>query len=221
MLRTLVTDRRWYRTGLFLLATLGCAALIAVRYALTGRYAFFFLLWNLALAWVPYGIALFVDATERRGRLRAGVYGAALAGWLLFLPNAPYILTDLVHLGARPDIPLWYDLVLLLLSGWTGLLLGFASLRMVERSLCRRFGVGTARAGVVAALVLSGFGVYLGRFLRWNSWDVITNFGGLMRDIAAIVLNPFAHVQPVAATALFSGFLLLAYALFNAFREEA
>jgi len=166
------------RQRLSLMLVLGASlalslALITARVFVTHQITFVFLLWNLFLALIPFGIStmLGISAGPLRGRLLLPV-GAV---WLLFFPNAPYILTDLFHLEPRSGVPYWYDLGLILSCAWNGLMLGYASLLEMQNLVRRRLGAGLGWAFVMVALVLSSFGIYLGRYLRWNSWDVLTN----------------------------------------------
>jgi uncharacterized membrane protein len=171
---------------------------------------FVFLLWNLFLAAIPFGLTLLLDmvppATRRRLLLPVGML------WLLFFPNAPYILTDLFHLHERAEVPLWYDLALILSCAWNGLMLGYASLLDMQRFVHERLGWLGGWAFATLALGLSGFGVYLGRFLRWNSWDIVTNPLHLAYDIADRLLHPLAHRGTWGVTLLYGTFLLLGYA---------
>ncbi len=209
--------RRLYMPGLLALSTLMCMALLAVRLHIAGSHSFRFLLWNLFLAWIPFGIAWLLDIAEERRRIRTVSYILLLAVWLLFFPNAPYILTDFIHLRQRPSIPLWFDLALLLSFAWTGLLLGLTSLRLVHNSIQRRFGKAASRIAVTVAMFLGGFGIYLGRFERWNSWDVVFRYDALVADIFNRVTNPLAHPRTVIVTLIFTLFLMLAYATLSAF----
>jgi uncharacterized membrane protein len=108
-------------------------------------------------------------------------------------------------------VPLWYDVLLLLLFAWNGLLLGFVSLRIVQRAVSRRAGTAWGWVTVVLVLGLSGFGVSIGRFERWNSWDLFSRPAALLADVAGRLFNPLAHPRTTAVTVLFAGFLLLAY----------
>ena len=127
--------------------------------------------------------------------------------WLLFLPNAPYIVTDFVHLRPRPSIPYWYDIALLSFSAATGLLLGYASVADVQRFVARRFGELQAWACSALALLLCGAGIYLGRFLRWNSWDVLFNPIEILASI---------QLRVVSVTLVYGCGLLLGYLAFLA-----
>jgi len=188
-----------------------CAAMIAARVWYTGTRGFAFLLWNLLLAWIPLVAAVALYDRDRRGR--GGVAGLlALGGiWLLFYPNAPYIVTDLIHLVEHPSALLWFDLVLIATCAWTGLLLGFVSLSLVQSVVRRRTSPIIGWSFVVGATGLAAFGIYLGRFLRWNSWDVLTDPHRLFYDIWDRIVNPLSHTQTIAVWLVLSGFLLAAY----------
>jgi len=190
---------------------LWCASLLALRVERSGTPFYLFLCWNLFLAWIPWWAGQAFRASSRRGSSAARQL-AWFALWLLFLPNAPYILTDLLHLAPRPPIPLWFDLALLLSYAGTGLLLGYASLLEVQAALEERFGQVTGWGIAAGSLFLSGFGIYLGRFRRWNSWQALTDPAGIFRDISDRLLDPTSHPHPVTVTLVFGGGLFLGYA---------
>ena len=183
--------------------------LVAGRVALTGRLFFLFMLWNLLLAVVPYAISTMLLAA--RGPLPVRILLPAGAAWLLFFPNAPYILTDFYHLEARPGVPLWYDLALILSCAWNGLMLAYASLSDMQRLVQQRLGFWPGWAFAAVALLLSGFGIYLGRYLRFNSWNILTNPIALFFDIMNRVMHPFSFPGTWGVTLLFGLFLLLGY----------
>jgi uncharacterized membrane protein len=193
-------------------ATAVCAGLLALRIVYSHRLEYTYLAWNLFLAWLPMLCALAAyNAGKRRTRLSwLLVAGCALA-WLLFFPNAPYLLTDILHLQPRADAPLWFDLVLLLAFAWTGFFLGLVSLVLMQTLVRRAAGAIASWAFALAVLGLSGFGIYLGRFLRWNSWDIVFSPGSLLADMVQPLLHPFLHAQTIAFSALFSLFLVSAY----------
>ncbi|MEL6865155.1 MAG: DUF1361 domain-containing protein [Bacteroidota bacterium] len=137
--------------------------------------------------------------------------GLALVAWLLFFPNAPYILTDLLHLKSRAPIPYWYDLMLLLSFAWTGLMLGYLSLYEVQRFIAQRSQPWLARLAVGMALPLCAIGVYIGRYRRWNSWDVLTRPGELLSDSIQTLLPPHVEIGTVGMILVFTIFLFLGY----------
>jgi len=186
---------------------------VAVRWRYTGSLEAANLPWNLFLAWIPLGIALAVYDAHRRGARTAWLLaGASL--WLLFFPNAPYLVTDLKYLGSWSDAPEWFDVVLVSAAAWTGLLLGFASLYLVQAVVRELRGAAAAWAVVVGSIALGSFGIYLGRFERWNSWDALTSPRSILADLWAGAMNPVAHPRVLAVTVLFTGFLTLAYLTF-------
>lgn len=171
---------------------------------------FIFLIWNLFLAWIPYWVAMSLNWVGKRTSSSI-IVGLILIIWLLFFPNAPYIITDFLHLKHRPPVPLWYDLSLLFAFAWTGLILGFLSLMEVQQFLQKRYSNHLAWTVTVLSLLLCGFGIFIGRFQRWNSWDVITNPIGLVQDLFGIISNPFAHGGTLGLAVVLSSMLILGY----------
>jgi uncharacterized membrane protein len=187
-----------------------CVALLVFRFVRAESYLFGFLAWNLFLAAIPAVAAwFFVRAAENRSSALVQVWWFAI--WLAFLPNAPYIVTDFMHLDDRPPVPLWYDVALLASCAGTGLLLGYSSLADVQAVITRKFSAVLGWALALAALFLSAFGIYLGRFLRWNSWDALTNPLQLFSDIAARALHPLSYPQTIGVTFIYGVGLLLGY----------
>lgn len=184
-----------------------CCLLLALRFHLTGHYQYRFMLWNLFLALIPLGVSLGL------ARIRQLAVAAPLLGvWLLFFPNAPYVLTDLIHLNShRASVPRWLDLVMLLSFALVSLWVGFQSLRLVQHWFTRHFSHSTGWCVVIGSLVLSGFGVYLGRFLRWNSWDIVRRPESLLKDIAKPFLDPLQHFHTWGFTLGFGTLLILGY----------
>jgi uncharacterized membrane protein len=202
-----------YRLPLLLALGLSLAlsfALIAVRVFITRDLLFVFLLWNLFLAAIPFFLsaALHLASKPPRARLLLPV-GVV---WLLFFPNAPYLVTDLFHLEPRPGVPYWYDLALIMSCAWNGLMLAFASLLDMHTLVRQRLGFWAGWIFVTIALGLSAFGVYLGRYLRYNSWDILSNPFTLLYDIVQRFLHPFHNWQTWGVTVVFWSFLLIAYA---------
>ncbi len=207
------------RVAVFAVLLMWCAALLAVRLVRSNSASYAFLVWNLFLAAIPFWASLVVEALDAWRRLRA-VQWMSLVVWLLFLPNAPYIITDFVHLRNRPPIPLWYDILLLLSCAGTGLLLGYASVMIVHRIVARHYGVVAGWATTLIALFLSAFGMYLGRFLRWNSWEALTDPLPLFSDIAHRMMNPLQHPKTLAVTGLFGISLCLGYIALDVLAES-
>lgn len=185
---------------------------------LRGTATFLFLLWNLFLAWIPYWIALTIAPVYDRTKSIL-LIGGLLFAWLLFLPNAPYILTDLLHLRNRAPIPYWFDMMLLISFAWTGLLLGLTALYEVHLFLAKQFSRTIGWTGIFIAITLSGLGVYIGRFLRWNSWDILTQPVHLFSDLIEILLHPYSFYGS-GSIVVFAAFFFLSYLTFFNFSKR-
>ena len=170
------------------------------------------MVWNLFLAWLPLVSALLAyNLATRRGRWTWLPVILCAAAWLLFFPNGPYMLTDIVHIRSRYNVPLWYDVLMFGAFAWNGTFVGLVSLYLMQALVRRLRGPRASWFFALGALSLSGFGVYLGRFPRYNSWDVLTSPFALLTDLWERFSNPGANLQMFAFTALFSLFLASAY----------
>ena len=210
--------RRSANERLVVLAGLGvasalCLGLELVREHRYGAYDFRFLIWNLILAWIPLLIALIVYDRYRRGRPLL-LLAPALVLWLLFLPNAPYIVTDFVHLSAGSPAPLWLDGVEVSAFAWTGMLLGFVSLYLVHAVARHRLGAVPSWIGVLGVLALISVGVYLGRVKRWNSWDLLTQPGARLAQLHAHLGDPASLTRAVGISLAVTCLLAAAYLVF-------
>ena len=199
---------------------LWCLLLLAYRshlavhsYGENGEKSTRGLLWNLFLAAVPLlWSTAFQVATARRRPVLAGVFFFL---WLLFLPNAPYLLTDVLHLKPGADVPLWYLLAVLLSCAGTGTLLGYLSLLPVHAIIEARYGKRAGWTVAAGSLLLCGFGIDLGRFLRLNSWDVFVH---PLRLSGAIAMQfSTSGTQPLLVTLVFGGGLIVGYLVLRVF----
>ena len=181
------------------------AGLYIARVVHSGEALYGFLLFNVALAAIPALLAWVATTLHERGERRASV--VVLAAWLLFLPNAPYVITDLIHLRERAGAPLWYDAAILGTAALSGLALGAVSLARVHDLVQRARGPLTAHACVALASLLSGYGIYLGRFSRLNSWDVAFHPVRVLRHAVPPLLDPMGHPRAWAVTLVFGAVL--------------
>jgi uncharacterized membrane protein len=219
-LRASFSDRRLAAIGALLLLSAFSVATIVVRVLYTGSGRHLGIAWNLFLAWIPLVLALVVYDRARAGRSRGAVVAVG-ALWLLFFPNAPYIVTDLKHIEGGGAVPVWYDVVLLSSAAWTGLILGFLSLYLMQAVVRRLLGAASAWVFAAGVLALSSIGIYIGRFLRLNSWDVFLQPGSLLDDVGRGVVHPVAHPTTAAVTILFTSFLSTTYLVFYAFARAS
>jgi len=163
-----------------------------------------FLIWNLFLAWIPIFFAAGFAVVHRRvWLLPLGL------GWLAFLPNSPYLVTDLVHLGE--GVELWRHVLQYGFAAWTGIMLGVVSMRLIHARIEREFGVVAGWAAVVVSIGLCSIGVVIGRFQRWNSWDLVTQPRAVVATTYEWVRSPFAYVQSTGVAVAVAAFFGLAY----------
>ena len=181
--------------------------LLAVRtfYSHTNDYRFY--PWNLFLAVIPLYFSRKLHNCEGIGWKSI----LLIACWLLFFPNAPYIITDIFHFYQRPGVPLWYDLLLVFSASWNGLLITFMSLVQVDKFIGRHTTKKWSVAIIGLLLFTTSNGIYLGRFLRFNSWDVVTKPGSLVQLAFSYTSMPFHHLQAWAFCIICTALLLLIY----------
>lgn len=158
-------------------------SLLLVRFVYSNTLDYRFYGWNTFLAAIPYLMSTQLLKLRKMGFIAFVFLGI----WLLFFPNAPYMITDLFHYEERPEVPYWYDLMVVITGAWNGLILGLVSLMNVEIFLARYLKQGWVMFCVCISLLLCGYGVFIGRFLRFNSWDIVT-------DPAYIAYSSAKHV---------------------------
>ena len=219
-LRRSFSDRRIVFVASLGVLSMFVLAMIAFQTIYAGNSENLAMAWNLFLAWIPFVLALII---YDRGTSDASptALGVAAVLWLLFLPNAPYVVTDLKYIDGFSGASALYNVVLLASAAWTGLLLGLTSLFLMHAVARRLVGAFNAWALVVVALGLSSFGIYLGRIQRWNSWDVFVRPGSLVSEIAGGLLHPLSHPRPIAVTIVFTSFLLGSYLVFYSFAQRS
>jgi len=197
-------------------ASAASVALVVARVVWTGRFSYSFLVWNLFLAWLPMVFALLASENYHSRSGRDWRFLGLAGAWLLFFPNAPYIFTDLIHLTTRFYGPFWVDLTLILLCALTGLVLGFVSLYLMQSVVERILGRPASWVFTAAVAALSGFGIYLGRFMRFNSWDVLFKPRQVYHGIGNWVADPLANKTSLAFPLLFGTFLFVTYVMLYA-----
>jgi len=198
-----------------LFASVVSAAMVVAKVIVAKKLFFGFLIWNLFLAWVPLLLALVTCDQFEQSPRKPGRLLACAASWMLFFPNSPYIFTDLIHLTASRH-HYWMDMFLILTCAITGLAIGFVSLFLMQSLVRRRYGWLAGWFFISGVSALSGVGIYVGRFLRLNSWDVLFRPIQLFERIGGWLTNP--RSQPVSPLfpVLFATFLFMAYVLLYA-----
>ena len=158
-------------TQSLILLSVVAVVLDLARLDIWGTTDLLYMVWNLFLAWIPYIISLYFIKKD----MRVSRFVILFIIWFLFFPNAPYLVTDVLHIAERLSPLLWYDSLLFFFFGWIGLFLGMLSLLRIHQYLKVHFSYLISEILIFAICLVSSFGVYLGRFGRWNSWDAITN----------------------------------------------
>jgi uncharacterized membrane protein len=187
-----------------------CLALLAFRIYFASSSFYLFFVWNLFLAWIPLILAEQILKMNKQNK-SGWITGMLFFVWMLFFPNSPYIITDLFHLKKIQNVPLWFDLGLIISFAWNGLMIGFISLIKIQQFLNTKFKPTKSWFIILVVLFLSAFGIYLGRFERWNSWDVVTNPISLMSNVIDKFINPLSHPRTIGVTLLFTLFLTISY----------
>jgi uncharacterized membrane protein len=217
-LNQLLIDNHFYP---LLLSSVLALGLYAGRAWYANARWFSFLVWNLFLAWVPYIWSLWALHLHRRQPRRWWLWLLPGTLWLLFFPNAPYLITDLIHLRSYPPVPFWYDIGMLVSFAWAGCFLAVVSLNMMHHIFRDYVGHTFSWFIVMGLMGLCGLGIYMGRFLRWNSWDLFLYPTEVLGDIAHRLAHPLSHLQAYGVTLLFAAFLFVCYGMFVSVKQRS
>lgn len=194
-----------------------CILLVAARVVYSENMRHVGLIWNLFLAWIPFILASIAHAFSWTRIWSYVVIPVISIPWLLFFPNAPYMLTDLQDLVRAGGVgaPLWYDVIIIVWFSWTGMLLGVVSLYLMQDIVLRTFGRAMGWLFVFAISGMSSFGMYIGRFVRLNSWDILQRPGETAMTILGLVIDP--SMRLAAFTLLYAFFFLFIFLLLYSF----
>jgi uncharacterized membrane protein len=195
-------------------ASIVSVALVIARMVCAHDVHYGFLIWNLFLAWIPMVLALLAREHQRAGANPGWRFFAFGAAWLLFFPNAPYIFTDIVHLSHYYS-RFWMDLILILINAVTGMVIGFVSLYLMQSAVRHLAGELMSWLFIAAVAVLSGFGICLGRFMRLNSWDVISP-GKMFHVIGSWGKQAPMALASIEFSILFAAFVFVSYLMLYA-----
>jgi uncharacterized membrane protein len=198
------------RYCLLIILAVICFLFTVVRHIITGRQTYYFLNWNLILAAIPLFTSLIISSGFVKGK--AKILNIVLFFiWFLFFPNAPYIITDLFYLNRHPEKLFWYDLIMILVFAWTGLLAGFFSLDIIKETFLSKLSKVKSNVAVCGLLFICAFGVYLGRELRWNTWEIVVEPKDFFLDVIDRFINPIGHIRTWGLTLLIGIFLNITY----------
>lgn len=195
---------------LFILTALAVALNVG-RVLMTGRVLDLYLTWNMVLAIAPLLVSGFLFWYLARPKVYMIVVVFSALVWLALFPNAPYLLTDFIHLRNGVTIPIWYNILMFFSAAWVGLLATFYSLAEVEILLRKKFSQHVTWVIISIVVLLTSFGIYIGRFLRWNSWDVFINPRELTNDIWQVLTPGGQHQDAISFVGIFFVFILVSY----------
>jgi len=187
-----------------------CFFFTLVRHIITGRRTYYFLNWNLLLALIPMFVSLIISSRFVKNRPKI-LTAVLFVIWLLFFPNAPYIITDLYYLNRHSERMFWYDLITIMLFAWTGLLAGFLSMDIIRETLLSKLSRIKNIIAVCGLWFISAFGVYLGRVLRWNTWEIFVDPKEFFLDVIDRFINPIGHSNTWGFTFFMGVFLNITY----------
>lgn len=196
--------QRWRGIGLAVVFSVG---LLGLRVVLFHSFLFGYMVWNILLAGVPLGVAALLMKRLQTSSWLDTPNVLLTALWLGFLPNSFYVVTDLIHIAEVSNETLLFDSVMLFSFAVAGLLLGYAAVIPVHRALLRRVNRASAHRVIAGVFFLCGYAIYLGRYMRWNTWDVLINPIGLLSNVTDSLTNPHEGAPLLLTTALF--FLLI------------
>lgn len=198
-------------TGALLLSSLVSVGLFIGRVGRNHNDAYFYMVWNLFLAWIPLLLTLCLLKVLRR-KVWSSWQGIGLSLlWLGFLPNSFYVVSDFIHLTDTASVDIIYDAVMLMSFALNGLVLGYLSLYLFHAQLRRRLPRTDTAAILAAILLMCSFAIYMGRDLRWNTWDVLLNPGGILFDVSDRILHPSAYPEMFVTVGVFFTLLITFY----------
>jgi uncharacterized membrane protein len=171
------------------------------------------LAWNLFLGCLPLLFSYLFFKNTQQKLLYTPKNALFIGLWILFLPNAFYLISDLVHLQESSNKMIVFDAVMFLAFGITGIILGFLSLALMQFRLAE-ISKKYSLVLIAGSLFVSSYAIYLGRYLRWNSWDVITNPFGIIFDISNSFINYNRFAKSLGTTVLFFTILIVLYFVF-------
>ena len=199
------------------IATISSVALLGLRLKVTQSFFLLFLVWNLFLAAVPYIISSYLLS---KNDINTFTLAAGSTMWLLFLPNAPYILTDLIHLSNQSSVSVVIDGIIISAFALSGLLFYLYSVRQMMKIFEKKLSRKLVLVIKFTIPFLSGYGIYLGRFERWNSWNIAQNPLELLNNIFNSFTDPTKIGLVLMTTIVIGSILLLASHLFTRLKDS-
>jgi uncharacterized membrane protein len=193
--------------------------MLLFRVFYTGEGLFLFLAWNLFLAFLPWYLSIRIMSEPKFVGSRLS-FSLVFLCWLLLIPNSFYMITDLFHLHSRDNIPKWFDLAMILSFAWTGMLMGILSVMRVQKIVSVFFNLKNQWLFIIPLMYLNALGIFIGRYLRFNSWDALTNPADLASEVSVMFTDPLANRFEWSMIICFTALLSLFYVSFASFLKE-
>jgi uncharacterized membrane protein len=191
---------------------------VVFRTIVWNTFSFSYLLWNVLLAFIPLVLSSIALSQPKRGIANKIIFIVCLILWLLFIPNAPYLVTDIIHLGETRAVPVLFDAFLLFSTALLGVITFCLSLEQIEKIILEKFSKIKTSVITTFIILLISFGMYLGRFARFNSWDFFIDHQSLIGHIREVFTQTGEHV--FAYTLLFFFFLCFFYLFWKFFKKN-
>ncbi|AUC80771.1 DUF1361 domain-containing protein [Lacinutrix sp. Bg11-31] len=207
-----IFPRKQQSVSIIFMLMLFSFAILFIRVSITKTLYYTFLVWNVFLAVIPYIITMYFLDKKKLDKVS---FALVFFTWLAFLPNAPYIITDLFHLSKSTYNNIWIDTLVISTFAITGMLLFYFSLFQMKDILLKFFNRKKSKTIIITTIFLSAFGVYIGRFLRYNSWEILSDPFQLFNDIINMLFHPIEHKDVWLFTFSFGLFLQLGYSVFK------
>lgn len=209
-------SHKYHQVIYALVLTNGVSVLLFVlRLIGAENFRYWFMLWNLCLAWAAPLIAWWLIRRLQTTQWRDWKNVILTVLWLGFLPNSFYMVSDLVHVQQTGEISVIFDAVLFVSFIFNGFIAGYLGMFLVHRELLKRMSLKRSYLVITAVFAVCGYAIYLGRVLRWNTWDALFQPAGLIFDVSDNILNPLSHPQAFVVTfsftVLMSAFYVLAW----------
>jgi uncharacterized membrane protein len=190
-----------------IISNLTSVLLLMIRIEQSHSLRYWFLLWNLVLAWVPLGMVLILRERLKISRWLTWQNILLVVLWLGFLPNSFYLVSDLIHLRVTGEVSILFDAVMFMSFIFNGFVAGFASVYIMHQMMLKKIDKIQTHCFIGLVFLACSFAIYLGRDLRWNTWDILVNPAGILFDVSERVINPLTHSEVFSVTALL--FMLL------------
>ena len=189
--------------------------LLLLRVKITNSTYLLFLIWNLFLAYIPCFLSssIYKNFFNTSKKIQNSFYGLI---WLLFIPNSFYILTDFTNLHFRTTFQFSLDMLIISSFSFVGFYVGLLSIHTIRQLVIAKYGNTKGNIFLLTISFLSAFGIYLGRVLRFNSWDIISK----PIQLAYTSIYALFSLETIIYTLQLGTIILISYILFYYWKQK-